>query len=169
MADTTTNLDAASPWLALPTSLHERMLPAVTPETERFWAGFNTGKLVLDRCTECDRVTFPPVDGCSFCGASSLVEFEAPLTAEVHTYTVCHLAYGTGMELPYVVGVVTPNGSPEAKIVTNVVECHLNEVSIGMTVELFVVHGEPQSLLFARPASNDSNSAIPSEREITNG
>lgn len=171
MSGTTDHVDqpAESPWLTTPTVLDERMLPALTTESEAYWTGLDRGALVLDRCTECARVTFPPVGGCSFCGAATLEPYEAPLRGEVYSYTVCHLAFGTGMETPYVVAVVAPEGSPEARIATNVVECRVDEVSIGMQVEMFVVNGESQSLLFARPPANGSLGDAATPQEVTDG
>ena len=57
------------------------LLPAVTPDNERFWQGLAEGELLLQACTGCGRVRHPIAPVCPYIvrvrrgrGASSRVQ-----------------------------------------------------------------------------------------------
>ena len=39
-----------------------RMLPALTPRNRAFWTGGASGRLLIQRCADCDRWVHPPGD-----------------------------------------------------------------------------------------------------------
>ena len=59
-----------------------------------FWEGAREGKLMLPRCTACNRVHFYPRDICPHCHASSIEWIEASGEGYLHTFAVQHRAFG---------------------------------------------------------------------------
>ena len=51
----------------------ERPAPVANALTKPFWDACNERRLVLQNCTACDRLHFPPTQKCSKCGSDKLV------------------------------------------------------------------------------------------------
>ena len=46
------------------------LLPAITADNEPYWSALARGELVAQRCGECDRLRFPIMPVCPYCGAT---------------------------------------------------------------------------------------------------
>ena len=62
--------------------------PLPTPETEHFWAGAREGKLLLQKCTSCDHVYFPPRPFCPACASRAVNVFRASGKARLYSYSI---------------------------------------------------------------------------------
>ena len=85
------------------------MRPAVTPDTEFFWAGTAAGELRVQRCGECGAPRHPPGPMCPSCGALAADPREyvvAAGTGEVYSYVVHHHPPVPGKKLPIVIALV---------------------------------------------------------------
>ena len=80
--------------------------PIPDPEqyiTKPFWDGALAGKLMLPRCTTCNKVHFYPRAICPFCHSTDLEWIEASGEGYVHTFAVQHRAFGGwSEEAPFV-------------------------------------------------------------------
>ena len=80
--------------------------PIPDPEqyiTKPFWDGCKAGKLMLPRCTTCNKVHFYPRAICPFCHSTALEWIEASGEGYVHTFAVQHRAFGGwAEEAPFV-------------------------------------------------------------------
>ena len=80
--------------------------PIPDPEqyiTKPFWDGAKEGKLMLPRCTTCNKVHFYPRAICPFCHSTNLEWIEASGEGYVHTFAVQHRAFGGwAEETPFV-------------------------------------------------------------------
>ena len=117
--------------------------PAVDWETRAYWAGCARHELVLQRCGSCGTVQHRPRAVCASCLSGDVEHFVASGQGEVHTYTIIHQnqipPYAGAV--PYVLAYVELPEGP--RLLTNVVGCEPDEVSIGMAVEVeFVDTGE---------------------------
>jgi uncharacterized OB-fold protein len=109
--------------------------PRPDEETEPFWRATGRGELLLQRCTRCDRISWPMRSFCPHCGAPALVALTASGRGEVYSYTVVRKASGAWQAAtPYVVGYVELAEGP--RILTNIVGCVPEEVRVGLPVEL---------------------------------
>ena len=75
--------------------------PIPDPEqyvTKPFWDGCREGKLMLPRCTTCNKVHFYPRAICPFCHSTDLEWIEASGEGYVHTFAVQHRAFGGWQE-----------------------------------------------------------------------
>lgn len=117
--------------------------PAVDWETRAYWEGCARCELVLQRCGSCGVVQHRPRAVCASCLSSDIEHFVASGQGEVHTYTIIHQnqipPYAGAV--PYVLAYVDLPEGP--RLLTNVVGCEPDEVTIGMAVNVeFVDTGE---------------------------
>lgn len=127
--------------------------PAVSPETEEFWAATAEGKLLLRRCDDCGTVIWYPRSHCPACASFRTSWVEASGRATVYTFTVVHRSMVEGFRdaLPYVIAYVELEEGP--RVLTNIVDCDPESVEIGMPVSVvFVDTGEGNALFRFRPA-----------------
>ena len=81
--------------------------PAVSPDTEFFWAGTAAGELRIQRCGGCGALRHPPGPMCPACGAARPQYQVAAGTGEIYSYVVHHHPPVPGRTLPVVVALVT--------------------------------------------------------------
>ena len=112
----------------------EHRTPATDWQTLAFWEGCGRGEIVLQRCGDCGIVQHRPRGLCAECLSSGLEHFVASGRGEVYTFTITHQ---NGMPAfrdacPYVLAYVTLEEGP--RLMTHIVNCPPDEVSIGMAV-----------------------------------
>lgn len=73
---------------------YTKPIPDPDPTNQVFFDGANEGKLMLPRCTTCNKVHFYPRILCPYCHSSQIEWFEASGTGFIHTYAVQHRAFG---------------------------------------------------------------------------
>lgn len=90
--------------------------PRPTEDSAPFWASLREHVLRLPYCRACERFSFPPLPGCTACGADeSAVEWrESAGTGRVHSWFVARRAFHPAFErdLPYVVVDVVLDDGP---------------------------------------------------------
>ncbi len=82
---------------------YTKPIPDPDPTNQVFFDGANEGRLMLPRCTTCNKVHFYPRIICPYCHSSRIEWFEASGTGFIHTYAVQHRAFdGWADEAPFV-------------------------------------------------------------------
>lgn len=120
---------------------------------EFFWRSGADGLLRFLGCSACGRFHHPPVPRCPYCGSRDLAPTAVSGRATVATYTVNRQPFMPGFEPPYVIAIVEIDEDPTVRLMTNIVECEIDDVHIGMPVEVtFEPSGEWFVPVF-RPAS----------------
>ena len=116
--------------------MSEKPVPPVDPGTEPYWRGNENGRLLLQRCPRCDHVQFPPRLACTSCGARDLEWSDASGRGAVRTFTIIRRAVSPAFEadVPYVVALIGLDEGPT--MMTNVVGCDPESVSIGQRVRV---------------------------------
>src|SRR6266852_4232129 len=79
-------------------------LPALEPESERFWRACREGRLEIARCTACAWYVHPPRPVCPRCGGREVAWEPVSGRATVVSYTVNHQRWMPGMDVPYTIG-----------------------------------------------------------------
>ncbi|MCA9501641.1 MAG: Zn-ribbon domain-containing OB-fold protein [Spirochaetaceae bacterium] len=122
--------------------------PAVDQESRAYWEGCGRGELVLQRCRDCGTVQHRPRAICATCLSSGIEHFVASGRGTVYTYSVVRQNQMPAFReaVPYVVAYVQLEEGPQ--LLTNVVGCAPEAVSIGMPVRVDFVptpgpRGEP--------------------------
>jgi hypothetical protein len=111
-------------------------IPALSPDTEEFWAATARGILLLRRCDDCGSVIWYPRPFCPVCGSLHTSWSEASGKGTIYSFTVVHRSGLEGYRdaLPYVVAYVELEEGP--RVMTNIVGCEPDKVEIGMAVQV---------------------------------
>jgi uncharacterized OB-fold protein len=127
-------------------------LPSPNPETAEFWAATGEGRLLLKRCLSCGTVIWYPRALCPACKSTETEWIAAAGTGSVYSFTVSRRGEGAYREAaPYVLAYVELDEGP--RLMTNIVGCAVDEVSVGQRViVVFDDTGEGSALVRFRPA-----------------
>jgi uncharacterized OB-fold protein len=113
-----------------------RLQPLVNDENEHVWLGGKEGELRFLACTACDTYIHPPAPVCPACLGRECEPRAVSGRAEVHTYTVNHHPWVPGFDPPYVVAIVEMVEQEGLRLMTNIVNCEIEDVEIGMPVKV---------------------------------
>lgn len=91
-----------------------RPVPVIDAESAPYWDAAREHRLVLQRCTACDRHVFYPRGICPHCHGGPLDWVEASGGGVVHSFTVAHRPAGPAFaaRTPYVVVLVDLDEGP---------------------------------------------------------
>jgi uncharacterized OB-fold protein len=135
-----------------------RILPEVTDRNRFFWTGGAEGELRFLRCDDCQYYIHPPVPICPNCHSKALTPEAVSGRATLHTYSVNHQAWMPGPELPYVVAIVEIPEQAGVRLTTNLVNCPLDEVEIGMQLRVtFEARDEDVWIPLFEPTPDDDS------------
>ncbi len=111
-------------------------MPRPTPLSQPFWDAAARQELVIQRCDRCGTHLFYPRHNCGSCGSRVLSWVPSSGRGTLFTYTIArrptHPAFAE--RVPYVIAVVELDEGP--RMTTNLVDCPLEDVSIGMPLEV---------------------------------
>ncbi len=125
-------------------------LPRPTELSRPHWDGCREGVLRVQRCRACGTHVFIPQPVCSGCFESDLEWVESSGLGTVYSLTRVHRPQTPAFEAPYVVAIVELEEGWH--MLTNIVECPVDEVEVGMLVEVtFREASEEITLPFFRP------------------
>ena len=110
--------------------------PSASWETRAYWEGCGRHELVLQRCRACQVVQHRPRGLCVSCLSDEIEYFVASGRGEVYTYSVVRQNQMAAFRdaVPYVVAYVELEEGPQ--LLTNIVGCDPDSVSIGMPVRV---------------------------------
>ena len=110
------------------------------PEGDRvlapFFAAAKEHRLVVQRCARCGSLRFPPRELCTSCLSTDVEWADVSGRGEIFSFNVMHQVYHPAFaaEVPYAVVVVKLEEGP--KMISNLVDCPVDEIRIGMPVEV---------------------------------
>jgi uncharacterized protein len=114
----------------------ERSAPEVTEANEAFWTGGEVGELRIQRCGVCGWWAHPPRSMCRRCQSRDLGPEPVSGHGRVWSFTVSRLAWGRGLEAPYVVAEVELDDQPGLHLITSLVDVAIDDVEIGQAVQV---------------------------------
>src|SRR3954447_1025219 len=117
-----------------------RILPRLTDHNRDFWQGGERGELVFWRCQDCKFYIHPPQPICPRCHSKNLATEPVSGRAIVATYSVNYQPWMPGPELPYVVAIVEIVEQPSVRLTTNLVNCAIDDLRVGMPVRVTFEH-----------------------------
>ena len=110
--------------------------PALQPETEFFWRACRAGRLALNRCRSCGWYIHPPRPVCSRCRSRDVGVEDLSGKGVVASYTVNYQPWVPGMKVPFIVALVELAEQRDLRLTTNLVNCPIESVKIGMPVKV---------------------------------
>jgi 3-oxo-4,17-pregnadiene-20-carboxyl-CoA hydratase alpha subunit len=116
---------------------HPRPDP-VTDDDAAFWEHIARGELHLQRCASCATFRHPPRPVCAHCGSTAREWVRAGGGGEVWTYTVVHppTLPAFADRVPY--GAVVVRLDEGVFMVSNLVDCPVDELAVGGRVEVAI-------------------------------
>jgi uncharacterized OB-fold protein len=110
--------------------------------TQGFWDDLKkTGKLHIQHCDQCGQFQHFPEAVCTRCGVSAHLSYK-PVSGlgEVYSFVVTHQTRIPGLadEVPYVIAWIELPEQKGLRLVTNVLNCDVASVRVGMPVRLVV-------------------------------
>jgi uncharacterized OB-fold protein len=129
--------------------------PAPIPDHDSapYWQALHDGRLLVQRCQDCDEFQLYPRDRCLSCRGPVSWQ-EASGRGTVYSYTVIRQNYARPFRdwIPYVVALVELEEGP--RVMTNLVDCDPNAVQVGMPVEArFEVVSDDAGIALFTPAT----------------
>ena len=138
---------------AVEATLSKRALPNPDHTSAHYWQSAADGRLVLQRCVSCREYQFYPRALCVAC-AGETEWVEASGRGTLHTFTVIRQNRSEAFAAlsPYAVGIVELEEG--VRMMTNVIECDIDQLRIGMPLEVVLLKAaDDVGLPFWRPAS----------------
>ncbi|HEY7709022.1 MAG TPA: Zn-ribbon domain-containing OB-fold protein [Candidatus Entotheonella sp.] len=108
----------------------------LNPELTRpFWEAAKRHELVMPRCKTCDQLFFYPRSECPRCLGSDLEWVPVSGRGRLHSFTIINQPVNAAFrdDVPYVYAVVQLIEGP--RMISNLVECDVESVSVDMPVE----------------------------------
>lgn len=93
--------------------------------------------LIAGKCVQCGDVSFPSKERCGKCSSSSVDRILLSGKGKIYTYTIVRQAF-PGYKLPNIVAMVKVPEDDTLLIISQIRECGVEEVVIGMEVEMIV-------------------------------
>lgn len=125
-------------------------LPRPTELSRPHWDGCREGRLRVQRCRACGRYVFIPQPVCGGCFGDDLEWVDSSGRGRVYSFTRVYRPPRPEFEVPYAVAIVELEEG--WTMLTNLVECPLEEIEVGMPVEVvFVPKSEEITLPMFRP------------------
>ncbi len=140
-----------------------RVLPELNELNEFFWTSGADGCLRFLRCEGCGFVIHPPSPRCPRCLSVDVSPTVLSGRGSVHSLTVNHQPWAPGTP-PYVIAVVELVEQPGLRLTTNVVDCDVDDVHIGMAVEVVFQQCEDVFLPLFRPMVPERARGAPTDR-----
>jgi uncharacterized OB-fold protein len=111
-----------------------RPIPTLTPETAPFFTGGRDGKLLIYRCRDCKYWSHPPVPRCPACLSAEVGPEPSSGRGTVASFTVNWHPWHAAFPPPYVIALVELDEQPGLRLTTNLVNCTVGDVGVGMPV-----------------------------------
>jgi uncharacterized protein len=113
----------------MPSQERKIQAPIPNPETKAFWDAAAAGRLMLGKCNACGKLHYYPRARCPFCFSDRTELQSASGNGTIYTYSVMRRT-----PIPYAIAYVTLAEGP--RMMTNIVDCDLDRISIGQAVRL---------------------------------
>jgi uncharacterized OB-fold protein len=110
--------------------------PAVTEETEPFWAAAAEGRLLVEGCSSCGAESFPPRGICRSCRSRETAPVEITDPGQVYSYTVNYQRWLPDLPVPYAIVLVEFDGHPGVRVVGRLRGCAPEQARIGLPVRV---------------------------------
>ena len=132
-------------------------LPQPDALTAGFWDACRGGTLEVPACQDCGHLFLPPGPCCPTCWSARLAPQEVSGRGRVFSFAVYRRTYHPGIPAPYVVALVELDEGP--RLISNIVGCTPEEVTVDMPVELrFEDAGDFRLPRFAKHGDAGGNS-----------
>jgi len=133
-----------------------RVLPEPDATTEFYWQASRRHELAILRCRACRFFVHYPREECPKCSSRELAPERVSGRGTVYSFTIAHHA-GAGIATPFALVLVELEEQPGLRVLANLLGCPLDQVKVGMAVEVtFEDVGDGVTLPQFRPTGSSS-------------
>ncbi len=114
-------------------------IPVPSEFNKPFWDACNEERLLVQKCTACNRLQYPPAEKCGGCGASGkLVWHETSGRGRIQGYIVEHDTRQAALypDQPYNLAIIELEEDPGILFLSHLPGVPLDEVAVGARVEV---------------------------------
>ena len=127
-----------------------KVIPVPDELSQPFWDAVNEQRLVLQNCTACDKLQYPPKTACQVCGSANGLEWQE---VEGRGRIAAYIVIEDGRlnrrmpDQPYNLAVVTLDRDPTVNFYSNLPGVPAYEVPVGAAVEVTYEEVAPGQLI----------------------
>lgn len=130
----------------------KRPLPGVSDDTRFFWEGCEAGKLMIQRCKDCQTLRHPPAPVCSKCHSFEWDTQQASGLGELYSFVVMHYPEVPPFDYPNPIGLIELDEG--VRLIAGLVGVDPAELEVGQRVEVeFARFDDQQTLPQFRPVA----------------
>jgi len=132
--------------MAEPVRERKKPLPEIVPLTQPFWEATAKKQLVIQRCSDCRAWVWCPRPACVECGSERLHWTPVSGRGKIFAFSVIREVVGRSLrafegDIPYVAAWIDLDEGP--RLLSNIVDCPIEKVKIGMEVEAVFEEAAP--------------------------
>ena len=127
-----------------------KQIPVPNELNRPFWDALNEHKLVVQNCTSCSRLQYPPKELCSNCASSDHLEWkEVEGKGHIHEYFVIRDTRIKRLmpDQPLNLALITLDEDPGLNFMSNLPGTPVGEVPVGAPVEVVFEEVGPDQLI----------------------
>jgi uncharacterized OB-fold protein len=144
----------AAPFAVTPPGAPARALPLIDKDNKAFWTGGEQGELRIYRCQACRYYVHPPVRFCPKCESRDVEPEAVSGRGSVTSFTVNHQPWVPGLPERFVLALVSIAEQDDVRLVSNIVNCPPDSVTMGMPVKVLFEQHEDLWVPFFEPEAN---------------
>lgn len=129
---------------------YKKLLPIVREENRDFWEACKRHELIIQKCISCGTYRFPPRPFCHRCQSAAFELVKVSGKGTIYSFTILNHSDKAPLqaefleEAPYAVILVELVDVGTIHLLSNIVECKLEEIRIGMPVEVIFEDVTPE-------------------------
>jgi uncharacterized protein len=140
-----------------------RVPPLLTGVNREYWQGGQNDQLLVPRCGSCRQWFLAPTLVCPHCLSRHVDMLPASGRGTIAAFTVNHHPWRPDATAPYVIAIIELADQPGLRVISNIVNCPVDEVRTGMPVTATFAQLEDVWLPLFEPARQDIEPAAPLE------
>ncbi len=119
---------------------YQKPIPLKDQDNKAYWNAADEHRLALQKCNDCNTYAHPPGPSCARCGSENVVweNLGNDVKAQIYSYIISYRPFLPGFQddLPTIIAQAQLEKVPEVKIMCNVLNCDINDIQIGMPVQM---------------------------------
>ena len=127
-----------------------KLIPVPDEVSKPFWDAVNNRRLMVQRCTTCRMLQYPPQKVCAECGSDQHLEWrEASGRGKILSYVVVHDSRQRRRQAdqPFNIAVIALEEDPRITFLSNLPGTPVDEVPIGAKVRVMFEEVAPGQLI----------------------
>ena len=126
-----------------------KLIPVPDELSKPFWDAINESRLVVQKCTDCNALQFPPRPRCPDCGSEKLEWKETSGRGHIATYMVSQDSrlQRRVPDQPFNIALITLDEEPRINFYSNLPGVPAKEVPVGAPVEVIFEEIAPGQLI----------------------